>query len=213
MSKSNKQRGQKKRVVNQITARVVRGVLHNMAEVKVHDTTFTPGNVDVSGSILHISDIPQGANNGERVGLSLTTTRLSIRLLFNASNPNPNDFVQWDWIRVIIFMWKQEGVVPLSSNILQTNTGSAAICSHFNWEQRQKFVVLADWRKSINNLSQDCEREFTFDGPLKSKLTFLDATGTNYAMNPIFVFFYSDSTSAPHPSLPHSSTRIWYQDD
>lgn len=171
--------------------------------------------VSSSGTILSLTDIPQGSNVNQRTGDSVYIEKLYVNYTVNAAN---NDV--YSSLRVIIFQWKVNtqitAVNPTPTNILQ-NVVAFGIYNFYDWNLSNQFIILYDRIHSLSGIStaptastnQCFFGEIPLDRAIK-KLEF--QAGSTNGNNQIFLLVISDSSVIPFPNFVMNS-RLIYTDN
>lgn len=115
--------------------RIARKQYLSMKEKLFFDAQITSAIVTSSGSITHLSAIPEGDGQSQRTGDLVRAQSLLIRMhiFCNASAANGNT------LRVIVFRWFQDST-PVLTDILN----SATIIANYNMNNKKHFAIMSD---------------------------------------------------------------------
>jgi len=179
-------------------------------EEKYLDTgvTHTP---DQNGSVTSITQMAQGTTVNTRVGNSIRVQHLSLlgRATVNSS------VTTFSVVRVILFRdMEGQGTAPTAADLLETVGSSAGPRQPYDWLNRKRFSILADWFIPLTALSGGSSiREMSFSQELTKHVLYRGTTAAaaSDGEGTIYVCSISDeATNTPNVSL---NCRITYTDD
>ncbi len=179
-------------------------------EEKYSDTSVshTP---DQNGSITCISQLAQGTNVGNRIGDSVRVQRLS--LLGRAAVSS--SVTSYSMTRIIVFRdMEGQGTAPVVSDVLESVGSSAAPRQPYDWLNRKRFSILADWFMPLTALSGGSSvREFSFDVDLAKHVLYRGTTAAAASDGEGSIYVLSVSDEATNTPSIVATTRITFTDD
>lgn len=179
------------RKVSKPVRRFVKRQLNRNIETKyVTKQLYTPIVVTSLENVQTLNNIAQGATDGNRIGDMITFKRLFFKYTIVKGTAVQNDY---NFIRVIIFQYKQINTVP--PNMTTILNGSApTYISPYNWDNRFNYCILYD---KIHNLNNDrpaiTVKSRAFTKWAKKRIQFHNGTSNTYT-NGLYLMLVSDDT-------------------
>lgn len=173
-------------------------------EVKYHDTITGPTTITSSGDITRIAQIPSDTTNQGRIGDSVKTGHVELRITFETSTAQ----VAGTAVRMILFRGKKENqVLYTSADILD----ASGIRSPYNFTERNRFTVLKDVTFTMDDLTVGGKNKnsMVLFKKLVGKITF-GAGNSNYENGGVYLLFITD-VAANQPNYKIHS-RVTFTD-
>jgi hypothetical protein len=194
--------------------RKVRKVIDKTDELKRFDFSLDYFNVGAGGSVVSLTDVPQGITQTTRVGTDIAIKQFEFRL--SAYQNNTTALQLPNLVRVILFIWHDNNSTfsPLPTSVLQTASILSigpSICSPYQWETERQgtLEVIHDeiLKTSLNAFSDALVFKKTMDHPVSF------TQGTNSGAHKLFCCVLSDDAGvvSPVPAVSFFS-RITYAD-
>lgn len=184
----------------------VRRVVNSIAEKKYLVTTSGgPQNVDYSGTVASISDVPQGLSDSGREGdqIYLRSIEFSWQAFIGDT---------FNVLRLIVFQWYPPTTPTVADIILATAVGSTDIVfAPYNHDKRYNYKILYDKTVSLDAVKANTSgviRKYIIKG-FKRHIQY-EATGTT-GTNKIYILKASDSAAVSHPQMQNYH-KINYSD-
>lgn len=198
----------KKYSVSQMAQKALKGVnyirgLVNSEMYKL-DTAVT-GTVPDSGSVTHVTAIPQGDGEGNRSGNSVYVRSLNWKgQVFRTTSGNANQTM-----RIIVFCDNQQitDSSPGVTDLLQ----SATVYSHLNKNTVGRFSILAN-KVFMLSSTGDLGKQVNINIPLKHHVRYNGSATGDIARGGLYVLCISDQASTNYPSI-QSEVRVSYHDN
>lgn len=176
--------------------RVARGQIRYMSEKKWF-TAHTANNIDFSGQIDNLTQIPQGdtdlTRDGDQVRLTSFQLRANIRVGDNTNT-----------IRLIVFRWNDNNavVVPAPADLITAiSTGEAPLGAYQQDNVRsRRFNVLFDRLYSVD--ANNPQVVLKIKKRMSSTINF-NGGGTG-GRGHIYFMYISDSGAATHPTINYA---------
>lgn len=172
-------------------------------ELKYYDYELD-STVDYSGSVFATSLVPQGDGDTTRDGDKICCKALKIHGIIAAADT-------WNYVRLIVFVWKPSAVANPSTGQILVDTGAAdAPQSFYVHDYRKNFTVL--WDKTFRVAVSQPNLTIGFKKYIRLKdlnINFITA-GTS-GQNHIYVMAISDSSAVSHPTVLYKS-RLMFTD-
>lgn len=185
--------------------KIASSVINSNAEQKFLTTesinTYT--SIDATGSVTHLSAVPQGDTDLTRDGDSLTLISLQFKMAWLASGDTSN------MCRCIIFQW-YGNTTPVIGNVLPGSGAVGAVLEPYVHDGRKMFSVLYDKTLFVNPVSIPGNMAVRNIYKIPKKKIFYFAGGTTTPINGIYMIFLSDSTAISHPSVVYSAKLNFY---
>jgi hypothetical protein len=179
-------------------------------EEKYSDTAINVSG-DQNGTVTCVSQLAQGTNVSNRVGDSVRVQRLSLigRIAVNSA------VTTYSIARVIVFRdMEGQGTAPAMSDVLESVGTSAAPRQPYDWLNRKRFSILADWLIPLTAISGgSMVRELSLDIDLAKHVLYRGTTAAaaSDGEGSIYVGVVSDEATNT-PGLG-AVARITYTDD
>jgi len=179
-------------------------------EEKYLDTAVSL-NPDQSGSLTAITQMAQGTTVNTRVGNSIRVQHLQVLGRATVSS----SVTTFSVLRIILFRdMEGQGTAPTAADVLESVGSSAAPRQPYDWLNRKRFAILADWFMPLTALSGGSSiREFSFSQELSKHVLYRGTTAAaaSDGEGTIYVMAVSDeATNTPNVS---ATCRITYTDD
>lgn len=193
------------RKLNTRQKKQVKRLIGNRQETKYFTKSYTNVTIDFNGLLHDLSNVSQGDGDSERDGDKIYLKMVHIRGYCQVSSAST-----YNVIRFLLVQWKPNSI-PSVSDILQ-NIGTAnAPNSFINWDKRQMFRVLKDWRQIV--LGTDRQAAM-FNVKITSKkilkqLQFV--SGGTTCTNMVYLLAISDDGLTSFPAFTYYS-RVTYTD-
>lgn len=184
-----------------------RGLARVVPEWKYFEKQYSATGVDYGGTVVSLTDVPQGDTDGDRDGDALQAKRLEIRAYVSAGDA-------FNIVRVLLVKWHQNtaltGGSPTPGQIFQTITSVLAPQSPlvFDYVRARNFSVLRDWVVEVDTYNPVATINDNVD--LGNYQLAFNA-GTTTGTEKLFLVFISDSAAAPNPSVQFY-TRLYFND-
>lgn len=117
----------------------VKRLIRSNIETKYLQGAIGPIFVDWTGSCFQLNILPQGTDEGQRIGDMIRMTNIDLRYsVFNATS----NFTR---VRLIMFVWRMEtNTSPIASDILATNGNTLSVISTYNLRNERRYRILYD---------------------------------------------------------------------
>jgi len=167
---------------------------------------------DQNGSLAALTQLAQGTTMNTRVGNSIRVQRLSImgRVAVNSS------VTSFSMVRVLVFRdMEGQGTAPAMSDVLESVGSTSAPRQPYDWLNRKRFSIVADWYfpVTVNSGGSTSVREFTLDEPFTKHVLYrgTSAAAASDGEGTIYIGAVSDeATNTPTVAF---TSRITYTDD
>lgn len=167
--------------------------ISSRAEKKYYDRALTGQAYDWAGSIVSLTNIPQGDTDVTRDGdqVYLRSIRMSGDIVIGDTT---------NVARLIIFQWYQDATPAYTDVLSSVYQGTVnAVNSPYHHDGRRQFRVLYDKRFVMDSDDGIVLFDTGYLRPAKRKINF-NAGGTD-GENEIFMLALSDSGAVSHPSF------------
>lgn len=179
-------------------------------ESKAVDTTFSSA-ADITGDALLLSPIASGTDRDERVGDSVTPTKIEIGFV-GTSTSGPNVF------RVIIVQSNRsytagEGFGSSTPWVFAGQT--TRVLSPINFENRKEFTILSDRYYEVQNYASSGTDGIVADRYVlfpKKKINFPGSGLIAASQGAIYALVVSDELSASPDATFTLDSRVWFRD-
>jgi len=194
-----------KKDIQKIVRKAIKRNDDTEGELKYFDTV-NANTVDFSGSVIALTDIPQGDTDLTRDGDSLLPINLEMRLVTFVADA-------YNAFRVIIFRWHPYfgSDAPGPAEILQLTGSSNAVNSPYNHDLRNNFTILYD--KTRMMVDDQDNNSLVWQKKLKLKpkqVQYVAASTTNQSMG-LYCLMISDSSQVSDPGSTYYF-RVYYHD-
>ncbi len=186
--------------------------LINIEEKYLDTSASVFPNQSGTSSVTCLSQITQGADISNRVGNSIRVQRLSLigRTSVNSS------VTTFSLVRILVFRdMEGQGTAPVMSDVLETVGSSAAPRQPYDYLNRKRFSILADWVFPLTPFTsgQGSAHEFQYDVPLLKHVLYRGglAAAASDGEGSIYLGCVSDETTNT-PNVAFTS-RIVFTDD
>lgn len=189
------------------TKQYVKKQIHKLSETKYFDALFS-ANVDSTGTVADMTNIPQGTTDSTRIGDKITLRGSILRLKISVSDA-------FNFIRVILFQWYPNTLlsVPTVGTILfDTTTADRAITSPYVHDYQNQFKVISDkvYRGVLDDSNMIAFRVMKPYMKYVKKTINFSAASVN-GSNKLYMMAISDSGAITHPAV-FAYWRIYYDD-
>lgn len=178
-------------------------VLRGNIEPKYITASTTAQTVDWLGGLNSFTDIVQGSAQTQRVGDELRLKSIDLRYQIACADTT-------QCMRIIVFQWFQN-TVPTVNNILYSNGTAQAPFGALNFEQRRNYRILYDRMHSLDIITEIQNGVHVRIWKIPKRNIVFTTTGTTVGNNKCYIYFISDSSVAPHPTLTWQ-IRVNYTD-
>lgn len=192
----------------------LRRAINSMIERHHLDTNLTSGfgsgGISTTGSVLELSQIPQGDTEVMRSGIQVTPQSMKVDLQLNTPTGALPD--AYNKLRVLIFRW-YDTTTPAVGDILNGTGFTNFIQAPYNWVQgRSKYKMLHDSKTLITNTDRPVAfLRKTFKFSQYDKIRFSGSSASSGEWGRIYMLICSDSSAIPHPT-PTGYTRLVFKD-
>lgn len=188
------------------TRTYVKKLIAKESETKYYDKLAT-ANVDASGSLIRLTEVPIGQTDSSRIGDKLTMRAFQFKLQFGIADT-------YNMLRVILFQWYPNTTLspPAGNDILIGTLGLlTSFMSMYTHDYLNQFHILYDkmmYVDSARNHQQTIVKKIN----LKYAKKVINFTaGSIEGSNHLYLLLVSDSTAASHPGF-NLESRVWYDD-
>lgn len=183
----------------------LKGIINS--EKNLYDKNNT-GTFDYNGTVIPLTDIPQGDGIGSRSGNSILAKSLHLRLQMIGSS-----LVSSTVVRVMVVMDTMNlGSVPNVSDILM-NSGSSQVTNAnltVVTSYQTRFRILVDRITYLSNAGQNVKNANIFKR-LNTHIKYTGATGTDEGRNQLYLLICSNQ-NVNNPIVDYNS-RFQYYDN
>lgn len=188
------------------TKTYVKKLIAKESETKYFDL-LAVSNVDASGSLIRLTEVPIGQTDSSRIGDKLTMRAFQFRLQFGVADT-------YNVCRVIIFQWYPNTTLspPSGNSILSATLGTlTSFMSFYTHDYQNQFHILFD-RIMYVDIDRNHQQTITKKINMKYAKKFINFTaGSIEGSNHLYMLLLSDSTAATHPGF-NLRSRLWYDD-
>jgi len=173
--------------------------------------------VSSSGSIVQISDAPQGISNNQRIGDWIKPLGLDLKYIVSGEPLTSLGCT----LRVIVLRWRPNfGLVTIVPTSILDNLTNALTMSNYRWDLKDQFDILFDRIHSLAgngttgstaSLIQHFLGHVDMTAEGQSRRIKFESGLTNAQSNGIFVLLVSDNNTAALPTVL-LNTRLYYYD-
>lgn len=177
----------------------VKSLMAAELEHKFFDTAL-PASASSTGSVTHLSAVPQGDTSSSRDGEYIFAEKLTIHIGVTGADTT-------NFVRMIVFKdLDSQGVVPAVNNVLEPGT---SFFDHMNNVNKYRFKIMLD-RTVSTSLTGPNAHYMQLALKVNKKLSF-STTSTLPRLNALHILLISDSGAVTHPAVV-GECRLWYTD-
>lgn len=205
MDRSKTKMNNKKSGPKAVTKKQVEDMIRGEQEVKFLDVVNAT-TVSYSGSVIALTNVPQGTTNITRIGNEVTPRKLKIRLTASCADA-------YNVVRVLVFRWNQRFSIdpPDPADILELVASTNAVNSALTHDERSAFKILYDRTVVMVLSTSNNTAQIEIDLKLKQKPISYFGTSSSDQLNGYYIMWISDSSAVTHPGMNYYS-RFEYTD-
>lgn len=181
-----------------VTKSQVKKMIVGQLEKKYWDISVSQ-TVDSVGSVVALSNVPQGSDDQSRDGEQIRLLKSTMRLIFkNVDNTN--------FLRVLIVRWMDNTnlALPTIPQVLQGSASLApGILSDYNYDNKRakQFQVLYDKVLTASNAGPAILFKYDKTYYPTIPINFTDLNAQNHGTGKLYLMLLSDSATTAHPTF------------
>lgn len=183
-------------------SQIVRSIIGTRTEKK-YFISFVNTTILNTGTVLAMSQIPQGTTDITRVGDRITLKRVDV--ICNIVAADATNFMR---LMLVKYHPQSDPTSPPSINVFLNSVAGQGPASPPNHDTRLDYTVLDDRMIALTLSGMGCAT-FSFSKSLNFPLQF--SGGSTTASNHLYLVAVSDSAAVSHPSLVYA-LKNWFTD-